>query len=73
MANIAKLSAMQQMLKGDRPLPASALSDDSVLVKKIVADHSPDALVDYDAKPLLHIVEDILRRATLSTEGFSMV
>ncbi|MED6198858.1 hypothetical protein PIB30_070549 [Stylosanthes scabra] len=70
MENIAKLAAMKQQLRGERPMPASALSDDSILVKKLVAEHKPDGL-EYDAKPLLHIVEDILRRATLSTEGVS--
>ncbi|XP_057720599.1 protein SIEVE ELEMENT OCCLUSION B-like [Arachis stenosperma] len=70
MDNIGKLAAMKQQLRGERPMPATALSDDSILVKKIVAEHKPDGL-EYDAKPLLHIVEDILRRATLSTEGVS--
>ncbi|XLR28253.1 hypothetical protein S83_056153 [Arachis hypogaea] len=70
MDNIGKLAAMKQQLRGKRPMPGTALSDDSILVKKIVAEHKPDGL-EYDAKPLLHIVEDILRRATLSTEGVS--
>jgi hypothetical protein len=43
-------------------------------VKKIVSDHNPEGL-DYDVKPLLHIVEDILRLSTLrsSDEHASMV
>ncbi|XP_061341850.1 protein SIEVE ELEMENT OCCLUSION B [Gastrolobium bilobum] len=69
MASFGKLGAMQQMIK-DRIMPASAVSDDNILVKKIVSDHNPDGL-EYDVKPLLHIVEDILRRSTLSSEGAS--
>lgn len=72
MASLGKLGSMQQMIQGNRTMPASAMSDDNILVKKLLAEHNPDGL-EYDVKPLLHIVEDILRRATLSTEGVSTV
>ncbi|KAK7311376.1 hypothetical protein RJT34_09485 [Clitoria ternatea] len=67
MNSIGKLGAMQQLIKGGsgRMMPATAMSDDSILVKKIVAEHNPEG-IDYDVKPLLHVVEDILSRSTLT-------
>lgn len=70
LANYAKLNQMQQLMKTDRHVPT--MSDDNVLVKKIMAEHNPDGL-EHDIKPLLHLVEDILKHATLSSEGVSMV
>ncbi|XP_068647965.1 protein SIEVE ELEMENT OCCLUSION B-like [Aristolochia californica] len=49
------------LIKGDRHMFSS--SDDSVLMKQILATHSPDGR-DVDARPLLNIVEDVLKRAT---------
>lgn len=72
MTSIDKLGAMQQLMKGGKIMPANAMSDDSILVKKIVSEHNPEGL-DYDVKPLLHIVEDILRRSSLRSEDASMV
>ena len=66
----SKLSAMQQLIKSDKTMPV--MSDDSILVKKIVEEHAPIGL-EYDVKPLFHLVEDIFRRSTLSTEGVSTV
>lgn len=70
MASLGKFGSMQHMIQGNRAMPVSAISDDNILVKNLLAEHNPDGL-EYDVKPLLHIVEDILRRATLSTEGVS--
>lgn len=68
MTSIYKLGAMQQLMKGGNHMPGNVISDDSILVKKIVSDHDPERL-DYDVKPLLEIVEDILRRSTLSSDS----
>lgn len=72
MTSIGKLGAMQQLMKGGKMMPANVISDDSILVKKIVSDHNPEGL-DYDVKPLLNIVEDILRRSTLTSSEHSSV
>ncbi|KAM0940821.1 putative sieve element occlusion [Dioscorea sansibarensis] len=48
------------LTKGERHLFSS--SDDSVVMKQIAATHSPDGR-EVDVRPILHIVEDILRRA----------
>ncbi|XP_058739429.1 protein SIEVE ELEMENT OCCLUSION B-like [Vicia villosa] len=72
MTSIGKLGAMQQLMKGGKMMPANVISDDSILVKKIVSDHNPEGL-DYDVKPLLHIVEDILRRSTLTSSEHASV
>lgn len=53
-------------------MPAAAISDDSILVKKIVAEHNPEG-IEYDVRPLLQIVEDVLIRSTLSSEGATTV
>ena len=45
-----------------------ALSDDNVLVSHILGSHTPDGR-DVDVKPLLRLVEDILRRATLTPDA----
>ncbi|XP_074576161.1 protein SIEVE ELEMENT OCCLUSION B-like [Curcuma longa] len=50
-----------QLIKSDRHLFSA--SDDSAVIKQIVATHSPDGR-DVDTRPLMHIIEDILRRAT---------
>ncbi|XP_068666741.1 protein SIEVE ELEMENT OCCLUSION B-like [Aristolochia californica] len=49
------------LIKGDRHMFSS--SDDSVVMKQILATHSPDGR-DIDVRPLLHVVEDVLQRAT---------
>jgi len=72
MNSIGKLGAMQQFVKGGRMMPAAAISDDSVLVKKIVTEHNPEG-IEYDVRPLLQIVEDVLIRSTLSSEGVTTV
>ena len=43
------------------------MSDDNALVGHILGSPTPDGR-DIDVKPLLHLVEDILRRATLTPE-----
>ncbi|XP_050270978.1 protein SIEVE ELEMENT OCCLUSION B-like [Quercus robur] len=59
-------SAMNQLIRGDRSM--LTLSDDNVLVSHILGSHSPDGR-DVDVKPLLRLVEDILRRATLTPDA----
>lgn len=62
MASTAAAAATKMhLIKGDRHLYAK--SDDSVVVKQILATHSPDGR-DVDTRPLLKLVEDILQRAT---------
>ncbi|XP_065622782.1 protein SIEVE ELEMENT OCCLUSION B-like isoform X1 [Quercus suber] len=58
-------NAMHQLIKGDRSMPT--MSDDNVLVSHILASHTPDGR-DIDVKPLLHLVEEILSRATLTPD-----
>ncbi|XP_057495807.1 protein SIEVE ELEMENT OCCLUSION B-like [Actinidia eriantha] len=41
-------------------------SDDNAMMKQIVATHAPDGR-EFDVKPLLHVVEDIMHRATPTT------
>ncbi|CAL9165348.1 unnamed protein product [Musa hybrid cultivar] len=62
MASTAAAAATKMhLIKGDRHLYAK--SDDSLVVKQILATHSPDGR-DIDTMPLLKLVEDILQRAT---------
>lgn len=68
MSSISKLGAMQQLMRSGKTMPANAISDDSILVKKIVSEHNPEG-IEYEVKPLLHIVEDILKRSTFVSEG----
>ncbi|XP_076912363.1 protein SIEVE ELEMENT OCCLUSION B-like [Bidens hawaiensis] len=55
---------MQPQHKGDRNSIFSA-SDDNVIMKQVLDTHLPDG-TDVDVKPLIHIVEDILRHATIN-------
>jgi hypothetical protein len=55
-------NASQQLIKSDRGSMLT-MSDDNVMMKQIVGTHSPDGR-EVDVKPLLHLVEDILKRAT---------
>ncbi|KAM0940824.1 putative sieve element occlusion, Thioredoxin-like superfamily, protein SIEVE ELEMENT OCCLUSION [Dioscorea sansibarensis] len=52
-----------QLIKGERHLFSS--SDDSTLTKQIMATHTPDDR-EVEVKPILYIVEDILKRANPS-------
>lgn len=54
------------LLRGDRHLFSS--SDDNVMMRQIQGTHAPDGR-EVNVKPLLHIVEDILHRATPSLDG----
>ncbi|WOL11313.1 hypothetical protein Cni_G20075 [Canna indica] len=51
-----------QLMKADRGHLFSA-SDDTAVMKQILSTHSPDGR-EIDTRPLLHLVEDILQRAT---------
>ncbi|KAI8541393.1 hypothetical protein RHMOL_Rhmol08G0056700 [Rhododendron molle] len=59
-------TSMQQLIKSDRSMFMA--SDDNAMLKQIQATHSPDGR-DIDVKPILHIVEDILSRATLTVDS----
>lgn len=61
----------QQLNRGDRNSIFSA-SDDNVIMKQVLETHLPDG-TDVDVKPLLHIVEDILKHATIHADSTSMV
>ena len=39
-------------------------SDDTAMMKQILATHAPDGRDEFSVKPLLRIVEDIFHRAT---------
>lgn len=60
----------QQHMRGDRHLFSS--SDDTMMMRQIQATHAPDGR-EVDVRPLLHIVEDILERASPSVLGVSHV
>ncbi|KAI3793880.1 hypothetical protein L1987_36503 [Smallanthus sonchifolius] len=55
---------MQQQNRSERNSIFSA-SDDNVIMKQVLDTHLPDG-TDVDVKPLVHIVEDILRHATIN-------
>jgi hypothetical protein len=55
-------NASQQLIKSDRGSMLT-MSDDNVMMKQIVGTHAPDGR-EVDVKPLLHLVEDILKLAT---------
>ncbi|KAJ7013975.1 protein SIEVE ELEMENT OCCLUSION B-like [Populus alba] len=55
-------NASQQLIRSDRGSMLT-MSDDNVMMKQIVGTHAPDGR-EVDVKPLLHLVEDILKRAT---------
>ncbi|KAI9173833.1 hypothetical protein LWI28_007291 [Acer negundo] len=54
---------MQQLNRSDRMMFSA--SDDSAMMKQIQATHTPDGR-EVDVNPVLHIIEDILQRATPS-------
>ncbi|XP_059640295.1 protein SIEVE ELEMENT OCCLUSION B-like [Cornus florida] len=60
-------SALQLMKTPDRGSMFMS-SDDSILMKQILATHTPDGL-EINVNPLLRVVEDILRRSTLNADG----
>lgn len=59
-------SRMHQQSRGERGLFSS--SDDNVMMKQITATHAPDGR-EFDVKPLLHVIEDIMHRATPAVPG----
>ncbi|OAY29549.1 hypothetical protein MANES_15G153400v8 [Manihot esculenta] len=58
--------ATQKLIKSDRSM--LALSDENSMMKQILTTHAPDGR-EFDVRPLLHVVEDILSRATLQVES----
>ncbi|KAK1313883.1 hypothetical protein QJS10_CPA06g01249 [Acorus calamus] len=61
MATSATPHQKMQLIKSERHLFSS--SDDSMVMRQIIATHSPDGR-DIDTRPLLHVIEDVLRHAT---------
>ncbi|KAF5961593.1 hypothetical protein HYC85_002802 [Camellia sinensis] len=57
--------SMTQLIKGDRSM--LMMSNDNVMMKQIQGTHNPDGR-KIDVKPILHIVVDILSRATMPVE-----
>ncbi|GMJ09393.1 Arabidopsis thaliana sieve element occlusion-related 1, sieve element occlusion b [Hibiscus trionum] len=55
-------SDSRALIRGDRGSMLS-MSDDNVMMNQILATHAPDGR-EFDVKPLLYLVEDILNRAT---------
>ncbi|KAI3748108.1 hypothetical protein L6452_10983 [Arctium lappa] len=62
---------VQQPNTGDRDSIFGS-SDDNVIMKQVFDTHVPDD-TDVDVKPLLHIVEDILKQATIHAGSTSTV
>ncbi|KAM7509859.1 hypothetical protein LguiB_008734 [Lonicera macranthoides] len=56
--------SMQQMIRGGDQRSMFMSSDENVMMRQIQETHTPDGR-HVDVKPLLNIVEDILKRATL--------
>ncbi|KAI7741939.1 hypothetical protein M8C21_024318, partial [Ambrosia artemisiifolia] len=57
-------NSMMQQLNGGERNSIFSTSDDNVIIKQVLDTHLPDG-TDVDIKPLVHIVEDILRHATI--------
>ncbi|KAJ0113606.1 hypothetical protein Patl1_02887 [Pistacia atlantica] len=55
----------QQLIRGDRGMVA--MSDDNIMMKQIIATHTPDGR-EVDVKPLFFLVQDILNRATFQAD-----
>ncbi|KAI5679283.1 hypothetical protein M9H77_10233 [Catharanthus roseus] len=67
-AAIIPVATNRQLMRGDRHLFSA--SDDSAMMKQVLSMHVPDGR-DFDVKPLLLIIEDIMKRAkpVLSVHG----
>lgn len=52
---------MHQLAKTDRRMLSA--SDDNAMTKQVLATHAPDGR-EVDVKPILLIVEEVIRRAT---------
>lgn len=65
-SNKFSLASRHQLAKGNKFL--SAISDDNVMMKQIIATHDPDDR-DVDTRSLLRLVENILKRATLVADA----
>ncbi|KAJ0051633.1 hypothetical protein Pint_02861 [Pistacia integerrima] len=55
----------QKLIRGDRGMVA--MSDDNIMMKQIIATHTPDGR-EVDVKPLFFLVQDILNRATFQVD-----
>ncbi|GKD76022.1 sieve element occlusion B-like protein, partial [Tanacetum coccineum] len=69
MVSPAQNLMMQQQDESERNSIFSA-SDDNVIMKQVMDTHIPDG-TDVDVKPLVHIVEEILRHATITADPAS--
>ncbi|XP_059644386.1 protein SIEVE ELEMENT OCCLUSION B-like isoform X2 [Cornus florida] len=61
-------SALQLMMKTPDRRSIFMSSDDNFMMKQILATHAPDGR-EVNIKPLLRVVEDILRHSTLNVDG----
>lgn len=66
-STVQQPTKVQQLIKSDRGMTFAA-SDDSAMMKQIQSTHSPDGR-EVDVRPILHVIEDILRRANPSIES----
>ncbi|KAG7022698.1 Protein SIEVE ELEMENT OCCLUSION B, partial [Cucurbita argyrosperma subsp. argyrosperma] len=64
-SNKFSLASRHQLAKGNKFM--FAISDDNAMMKQITATHDPDDR-DVDTRSLLHLVENILKRATLAAD-----
>lgn len=62
MSHFSNPSSGMQLVRSDRNMVA--LSDDNMMMKQILATHTPDGR-EVDVKPVYRLIEDILKRATL--------
>ncbi|KAI3761752.1 hypothetical protein L1987_52174 [Smallanthus sonchifolius] len=58
---------MQQKLSTNEGNSIFSASDDNVIMRQVINTHLPDG-TDVDVKPLLFIVQDILKRATINAD-----
>ncbi|KAD7479568.1 hypothetical protein E3N88_02704 [Mikania micrantha] len=58
-------SQMKQLMNSGERNSAFSASDDNVIMRQVIDTHLPDG-TDFDVKPLVHIVEEILRYATIN-------
>ncbi|GJS64545.1 sieve element occlusion B-like protein [Tanacetum coccineum] len=61
---------MRQQMKKNEGNSIFSASDDNVIMQQVAGTHLPDG-TDVDVKPLLHIVEDILRHSTINADPVS--
>lgn len=63
---------MQQQHSRSEGNSIFSASDNNVIMTQVISTHLPDG-TDVDVKPFLHIVQDILRHATINADPISSV